>query len=74
MEKNELPELEASLNGGDMAKDVSSSRSRIINLPRASNSSSPGKTRSISGRPFSSYQERLPDGPLEGGKLHPQGR
>ncbi|KAJ6902000.1 hypothetical protein NC651_019708 [Populus alba x Populus x berolinensis] len=74
MEKNELPELEASLNGGDMAKDVSSSRSRIINLPRASNSSSPGKTRSISGRPFSSYQERLPDVPLEGGKLHHQGR
>ncbi|KAJ6690357.1 hypothetical protein OIU85_006607 [Salix viminalis] len=74
MEKNELPELEGSLNGSDMAKDVSSSRSRIINLPRASNSSSPSKTRSMSGKPFSSYQERLPDVPLEGGKLHPLGR
>ncbi|KAJ6429060.1 hypothetical protein OIU84_020654 [Salix udensis] len=74
MEKNELPELEGSFNGSDMAKDVSSSRSRIINLPRASNSSSPSKTRSMSGKPFSSYQERLPDVPLEGGKLHPLGR
>ncbi|KAJ6317573.1 hypothetical protein OIU76_013167 [Salix suchowensis] len=74
MEKNELPELKGSLNGSDMAKDVSSSRSRIINLPRASNSSSPSKTRSMSGKPFSSYQERLPDVLLEGGKLHPLGR
>ncbi|CAK7325583.1 unnamed protein product [Dovyalis caffra] len=74
VEKNELPEVDASLNGGDMAKDVSSGRSRIINLSRASNSSSPGKTRPISGKPVPSYRERLPDVPLEGGKLHPRGR
>ncbi|KAI9387704.1 hypothetical protein POPTR_010G213800v4 [Populus trichocarpa] len=74
VEKNELPEVEASLNGRDMAKDVSSGRSRIINLSRASNSSSPGKTRSISGRTLPSHRERLPDELLEGGKLHPRGR
>ncbi|XP_073268117.1 uncharacterized protein [Populus alba] len=74
VEKNELPEVEASLNGRDMAKDVSSGRSRIINLSRASNSSSPGKTRSISGRTLPSHRERLPDMLLESGKLHPRGR
>ncbi|KAJ6900508.1 hypothetical protein NC652_026574 [Populus alba x Populus x berolinensis] len=74
VEKNELPEVEASLNGRDMAKDVSSGRSRIINLSRASNSSSPGKTRSISGRTLPSHRERLPDVLLESGKLHPRGR
>ncbi|KAF9674812.1 hypothetical protein SADUNF_Sadunf10G0165900 [Salix dunnii] len=74
VEKNELSKVEASLNSRDMVKDVSSGRSRIINLSRASNLSSPGKTRSIPGRPLPSHRERLPDVLFEGGNLHSRGR
>lgn len=65
---------EAAINGQDSAKDTDSgggsSRSRIINLPRASNVVSPTETRSIPDRSFLSGtgKERFAD--FEGEKLH----
>ncbi|KAA8539391.1 hypothetical protein F0562_026083 [Nyssa sinensis] len=70
-----LSKTETSLNGDDATKDANSggNRSRIINLPRASNVTSPCKTSSISGRSLPSRNggERYID--FEGGKLHPRG-
>ncbi|BAT93575.1 hypothetical protein LR48_Vigan02g270000 [Vigna angularis] len=48
----ELPNMELSANANDASKDVNNGGNpgRIIDLSRATSSSSPGKTRSISGR------------------------
>lgn len=66
-----------STSGDNIANNISGAgqRSRIINLPR-SNASSPGKTRSISGRllPSRAGRESLPDVAPEGDKIHPRGR
>ncbi|GAV63739.1 hypothetical protein CFOL_v3_07257 [Cephalotus follicularis] len=73
-----LPLVKASSNGDDTAMDVNcaGNRSRIINLSRATNVLSPGKTRSISGRslPSGLGRGRLPDVALDGDKLYPRGR
>ncbi|XVE75286.1 hypothetical protein DITRI_Ditri12bG0082700 [Diplodiscus trichospermus] len=73
-----LPEAETSLNGDDAGTDVNKggSKSRIIDLPRASNLSSPSRTRTISGRTLQSQvgRERLPDVALEEDEFHPRGR
>ncbi|KAA8539390.1 hypothetical protein F0562_026082 [Nyssa sinensis] len=70
-----LSKSETSLNGDDATKDAYSggNRSRIINLPRASNVTSPCKTRYISGRSLQSQtgRERYID--FEGDKLYPRG-
>lgn len=52
-----LANAETPLNGNS-AKDSSAIKSRIINLPRTSNSTSPSKARSIMGRPLSSRSGR----------------
>ncbi|PSS32614.1 Serine-rich adhesin for platelets like [Actinidia chinensis var. chinensis] len=66
-----LPKTEPSLNGNDAAKDANTGqRSRIINLPRATNVS-PSETRSIPGRSFPSRSGRYFD--FDGEKLHPRG-
>ena len=81
MEKNvsTLPMTNASLNGNDAYMDANSggTRSRIINLPRASAYvSSSCKTRSVSGRSLTSrtIRDRFTDLVHEGDKLYPQGR
>ncbi|KAM7492110.1 hypothetical protein LguiA_035031 [Lonicera macranthoides] len=67
---------ELALNGQDSAKDTDSgggsSRSRIINLPRASNVVSPTKTRSIPDRVFLSGTGKERFANFEGEKLHPR--
>ncbi|XVE75283.1 hypothetical protein DITRI_Ditri12bG0082500 [Diplodiscus trichospermus] len=73
-----LPKAETSLNDDDDAGNAvnnGGSKSRIINLPRASNLS-PGRTRSISGRTLESQvgRERLPDVALGEDNFHPRGR
>ncbi|TKY50611.1 hypothetical protein E2542_SST22115 [Spatholobus suberectus] len=69
----DLPKMEVSAHADDGSKDVSNggNQGRIIDLSRAASSSSPGKTRSISGRSLSSRAGRdvLPD-TLDGDKLH----
>ncbi|KAB1218005.1 hypothetical protein CJ030_MR3G014585 [Morella rubra] len=78
MKDTALPKIEASANGDDAAKDINSggNQRRIINLSRASNVSSPGKSRPISARslPSRAGRERLPDVALEAEKLLPRGR
>lgn len=69
----DLPKVEVFANADDTAKDVTNggNQGRIIDLSRAASSSSPGKTRPISGRSLSSRAGRdvLPD-TLDGDKLH----
>ncbi|XP_061372217.1 uncharacterized protein LOC133314723 [Gastrolobium bilobum] len=61
----DLPKMELSANTDDATKDFSNggNQGRIIDLSRAASSSSPSKTRPISGRPLSSRAGRdvLPD-------------
>lgn len=66
-------------NGDDAAKDIDSGsqRSRIINLPRSSGSSSPGRTRTLSGSDrqwFRVGRERPSYVGLEGDKIYSRGR
>ncbi|RDX75469.1 hypothetical protein CR513_44637, partial [Mucuna pruriens] len=69
----DLPNMEVSPNADDATKDVNNGGNpgRIIDLSRATSSSSPGKSRPISGRSLSSRAGRdvLPD-TLDGDKLH----
>ncbi|CAJ1977746.1 unnamed protein product [Sphenostylis stenocarpa] len=69
----ELSNMEVSANANDASKDANSGGNpgRIIDLSRATCSSSPGKTRPISGRSLSSRSGRdvLSD-TLDGDKLH----
>ncbi|CAK9155092.1 unnamed protein product [Ilex paraguariensis] len=70
-----LPNTEPPLNDSDAAKDANSggNRSRIINLPRASNLTSPYQTRSIAGRFLTSQTGRERYSEFDGDKLHPRG-
>ncbi|KAH9767945.1 hypothetical protein KPL71_011472 [Citrus sinensis] len=70
-----LPKVETSSNVDDATKDANSGgqKSRIINL-RASISSSPGETRTISARSLPTRAGRVPDVALEEDKLCPRGR
>ncbi|OVA18233.1 hypothetical protein BVC80_1835g665 [Macleaya cordata] len=73
-----LSKTEPCVNGEETAKDVNGrgNRSRIINLPRASNvSSSAAGTRQIQGRvlPSQSQGERFSDVVHRGDKLHARG-
>ncbi|XP_019157259.1 PREDICTED: uncharacterized protein LOC109153840 [Ipomoea nil] len=52
-----LANAETPLNGNS-ARDSNAIKSRIINLPRTSNSTSPSKARSVMGRPLSSRSGR----------------
>ncbi|XP_024024741.1 uncharacterized protein LOC112092530 isoform X2 [Morus notabilis] len=66
-------------DGDNAARDIDSGshRSRIINLPRSSGLSSPGRTRTFSGgdRQWSRVgRERLPYMALEGDKIYSRGR
>lgn len=70
----ELPNMEVSANANDASKDVNNGGNpgRIIDLSRATSSSSPGKTRSIPGRSqlaSRAGRDVLPD-TLDGDKLH----
>lgn len=70
----ELPNIELSASANDASKDVNNGGNpgRIIDLSRATSSSSPGKTRSISGRSQLSTRagrDVLSD-TLDGDKLH----
>lgn len=69
----ELPNMDLSANANDASKDVNNGGNpgRIIDLSRATSSSSPGKTRSISGRsqlPSRPARDVLSDA-LDGDKL-----
>lgn len=70
-----LPKMVTSSNVDDATKDANSGgqKRRIINL-RASISSSPGETRTISARSMPTRAARVPDVALEGDKLCPRGR
>ncbi|XP_027363940.1 uncharacterized protein LOC113871209 [Abrus precatorius] len=67
-----LPKMEVSANADDANKDVGSgNQGRIIDLSRAASSSSPSKTRPISGRSLSSRAGRdVLSETLDGDKLH----
>lgn len=67
-----LANAETPLNGYN-AKDSSAIKSRIINLPRTSNSTSPSKARSIMGRPLSSRSGRERYFDAQDEKLHLSG-
>lgn len=69
----DLPKMEASANTDDVTKDVSScgNQGRIIDLSRAASSSSPSKTRPISGRSLPSLAGRdVFSDTLDGDNLH----